>query len=81
MRLNQKEDDPDVSLDISMKEIYAIIYYPESDPGKEYDIRHSKELLDWSEVKKGDRVRVKYGCAKMQGTVISISGEINISTV
>lgn len=75
--LNQSGTDPDTSLDLSMKEIYAIIYYPDSDPGQEYDIRNSKELLDWSEMKKGDTVQVKFGYAKMQGTVVSVSGKIH----
>lgn len=75
--LNHIGTDPDTSLDLSMKEIYAIIYYADSDPGKEYDIRNSKELWDWSEMKKGNTVRVKFGYAKLQGTIVSVSGEIS----
>lgn len=66
--------DESMSFDVSMKDIYVIIYYPESDPGKEYDIRSYRELLDWTELKKGATVTIKVGYAKMQGTIISITG-------
>ncbi|CAH1154720.1 unnamed protein product [Phaedon cochleariae] len=64
-------------LDLSIKEFFVIMFYPDSDPGNEYEIRSEKDLVDtWDVLEKGVTVIVKFGNAKVQGTVLAVSDDI-----
>ncbi|CAH2008228.1 unnamed protein product [Acanthoscelides obtectus] len=61
-------------LDESIKLVHMIIYIPYSDPGKEFEIVNQQELVNtWDTLERGTKVTAKYGSARVQGIVVTIS--------
>lgn len=66
------------SLDRSIKDIYLILFYSQSDPGYEYELINSNELADgWQTLAVGEKVFSTFGKAKVQGEVVAISEDMD----
>lgn len=64
-------------LDLSIKQVWLIVHFADSDPGNEFEIVSDKQLVgdSWETLEKGVEVVVAYGNAKVQGTVLTVSGK------
>lgn len=71
-----KDLDESGCLDLSIKQVWLIVHYEHCDPGNEFEIVSDKQLVgdSWETLKKGVRVVIAYGNAKVQGTVLTVSG-------
>lgn len=69
-------------MDLSLKNFWVIVHYPCSDPECEYEIVGKKDLVfdSWEVLERGTVVTVKYGNARVQGIVVTVSGKILIKT-
>lgn len=70
--------DDSACLDLSIKQVWLIVHFEDSDPGNEFEIVSDKQLVvdSWETLEKGVKVAVAYGNAKVQGTVITLSGKL-----
>lgn len=82
-KLNISFNTSDQSLDLSTKNFWVIVHYPYSDPDCEYEIVNKNDIAfdSWEVLERGAEVTVKYGNAKVQGTVVTVSGKNQQITV
>lgn len=71
-----RTEDDSTCLDLSIKQIWLIVRYPVSDPGNEFEIVSDKQLVgdSWETLERGVQVIIAYGNAKVQATVLAVSG-------
>lgn len=76
--LSNNDLDESGCLDLSIKQIWLIVHYEHSDPGNEFEIVSDKQLVgdSWETLKRGVPVLIAYGNAKVQGTVLTLSGAV-----
>lgn len=77
--LYTKEEEPSdesTCLDLSIKQVWLIVHYEDCDPGNEFEIVNDKQLVgdSWETLKRGVRVVIAYGNARVQATVLTVSG-------
>lgn len=66
-------------LDLSIKQIWLIVHFAECDPGNEFEIVSDKQLVgdSWETLTRGVEVAIAYGNAKVQATVLTVSGKVS----
>ncbi|XP_044253162.1 uncharacterized protein LOC123004113 [Tribolium madens] len=77
---NDSFNTSDQLMDLSLKNFWVIVHYPCSDPECEYEIVGKKDLVfdSWEVLERGTVVTVKYGNARVQGIVVTVSDDYNL---
>ncbi|EFA07785.1 hypothetical protein TcasGA2_TC005343 [Tribolium castaneum] len=77
---NDSFNTSDQLMDLSLKNFWVIVHYPCSDPECEYEIVGKKDLVfdSWEVLERGAVVTVKYGNARVQGIVVTVSDDYNL---
>lgn len=73
---SEMDDSKCLDLSINKPQAWLIVHYEESNPGSEFEIVNLRQVVEdsWATLRKGEKVVVAYGNARVQGTVIAVSG-------
>ncbi|KAH0815622.1 hypothetical protein GEV33_007169 [Tenebrio molitor] len=77
---NDSLNTSDHLMDLSIKNFWVIVHYPGSDPGCEFEILSKKDLVfdSWDVLERGAAVTGKYGNARVQGVVVTVSDDYSV---